>query len=368
MRISGILTYYIGRQYVLAFIAVSAAIGGLVLLFDMVELLRRAAGRPDVGFGLVMRMGVFKLPQMLQSLLPFVILISGMIVFWRLTRSNELVVTRAAGVSVWQFLLPIIGGAFIIGIVNVLAFNPVAAKLYTRYERLQDQLLARSPTSPLAFSQGGGLWLREGQGRRQTVIHAEHARQEGMRVSMRNVMVIDMVDERFARRVDATLGAIENSEMRLENVWVMEPGKPSVFHEAARLPTSLTIGKIQDNFASPETMSFWELPGFIAFTEASGFSANKHRVHFQALLSTPILLCSMVLIAAIFGLRPNLRAGGVLLRVGASVLTGFVLYFFTKVVLMLGMSNTLPPVLAAWSPATVTMLIGASSLFHLEDG
>ena len=134
-----------------------------------------------------------------------------------------------------------------------------------------------------------------------------------------------------------------------------------------RIPTRLTIENIQDSFASPETMSFWELPEFIRILENAGFSAVKHRLYWHALLASPLLLVAMVLIAATFSLRPT-RRGGTLAWAASGLFFGFVLYFVTDIVFALGLSASIPAVLAAWTPATVTMLLGMTSLLHLEDG
>ena len=50
------------------------------------------------------------------------------------------------------------------------------------------------------------------------------------------------------------------------------------------------------------------------------------------------------------------------------VLAGFLLYFLTDLVLALGASGAIPVVLAAWTPAGVSSLLGLAMLFHLEDG
>ena len=50
--------------------------------------------------------GIVVLTQVVQQAFPFVMLFSAMYTFSRLTRSQELVVARAVGVSVWQFLTP----------------------------------------------------------------------------------------------------------------------------------------------------------------------------------------------------------------------------------------------------------------------
>ncbi len=47
------------------------------------------------------------------------------------------------------------------------------------------------------------------------------------------------------------------------------------------LPTDLTVDRVQESFASPDTLSVWALPGFISLLERSGFSAIRHRLHFQ---------------------------------------------------------------------------------------
>jgi lipopolysaccharide export system permease protein len=367
MRLSPILSAYIGRHYLLAFLGALAVICGLVLLFDVIELIRRAAGKQNVSLLLVIEMALLKLPQMVQILMPFAVMIGGMIVFWRLTRTRELVVTRAAGVSVWQFLTPVMGIVFVVGVLNVVAFNPLAARLFARYEMTQDKMMLRL-SNPLTFSAASGLWLRETSRNQQLILHAAHVRQNGFDLNLRNVSLFVVEDSRFARRFDAATATLAGGRIDLKNDWIMEPGKPSENRESLQLPTTLTLSKIQDNFASPETISFWDLPGFIRFTESSGFSAHKHRMHFQSLLSSPLLLCAMVMVAAVFSLRPNLRAGGILLRLAGGVGAGFLLYFFSKVVFALGLSNTLPPVLAAWSPAGVTLLVGLSTLFHQEDG
>jgi lipopolysaccharide export system permease protein len=367
MRLSTILSFYIGRHFFLAFMSTLAVISGLILVFDIIELARRSAGRQGTSFMLLLQMGLMKLPMMMQTLLPFAVMVGGMIVFWRLTRSRELVVTRAAGVSVWQFLAPVMAVVVVVGVANVIVFNPLASSLYARYEDMQDKMMLRQ-SNPLSFAQSSGLWLREASRNTQAIIHAGHARQDGFKLFLRNINIFILEDSRFIRRYDAATARISDGEIELEKVTIMAPGRAAETRDRLNLGTTLTISKIQDNFASPETMSFWELPGFIKFFESSGFSAHKHRMHFQSLLASPLLLVSMVLVAAVFALRPNLRAGGVALRIAGGVSAGFLFYFFSKVVFALGLSATLPAGLAAWSPSMVTLLVGLSTLFHLEDG
>ncbi|MEK9725319.1 MAG: LptF/LptG family permease, partial [Rhodospirillaceae bacterium] len=123
MRLSSTLSVYVGRHFLVAFGALLSLFLFLVLLFDTVELLRRAASKPNIDFGMVIEMALLKLPYMCQEIFPFAVLFGCMACFWRLTRSNEMVVTRGAGVSVWQFLLPPITIAALLGIFQITTIN-----------------------------------------------------------------------------------------------------------------------------------------------------------------------------------------------------------------------------------------------------
>lgn len=367
MRLSLTLSLYIARQFALAFATVLGVILGVILLFDVIELIRRAASRAEIDLWVLLGLALLKLPQMMHTILPFAVMIGAMVAFWRLTRTHELVVARSAGISVWQFLTPVLAAVAVIGVFEVTAFNPLAAVMYARYDKLQNEVL-QGKTGAFDLSEIG-LWLREGDEREQKVVHAEDVHQDGLTLNLREVHIFlfDGADH-FSRRVYARAGRLADGVFELTDVWRMEGGKAASHVDSLRLPTELTLERVHDNFSSPETMSFWQLPGFINFFEKAGFAATKHRMYLQSLLASPLLYCAMVLIAAIFSLKPNMRSGGLLGRVGAGVGTGFAIYFFSKVIYAFGLSSTLPQSLAAWSPALVAGLIGLTGLLHLEDG
>ncbi|OAN52200.1 LPS export ABC transporter permease LptG [Paramagnetospirillum marisnigri] len=367
MRLSPLLSGYIARQFASAFGGVLLVILGIILLFDLIELIRRAAGKAELGAGLIFVLALLKLPQMLHTVLPFAMMIGAMICFWRLTRSHELVVARSAGISAWQFIAPVLAVSSVFGIFEITAFNPLAASMYGRYERLQDELI-NAKSSAFDLSEVG-LWLREPHDQGEMVVHSQDVRQEGLTLFLKDAQffIYDRPD-RFARRISAETATLVDGVFEVHGAWVMEGGRPSSFVQAMRINTQLTLDRIHDNFAAPETLSFWQLPGFIRFFERAGFTAAKHRLYLQSLLASPVLYCGMVLLAAVFSLKPNNRSGGLGTRVAAGVATGFAVYFFSKVVYAFGLSSTLPQAMAAWTPAVFAGLVGMAGLFHLEDG
>lgn len=366
MKLSGTLSLYIGRAFLLSFVAFFVGLLALVLLLDVIELLRRAASKPDVTFAIVVQMALLKLPHMGQMLFPFAALFGGMTAFWRLTRSNELAVTRAAGISVWQFLLPALILAFALGVFKLAAFSPLSSVTLSRFQTLEAQHL-KGQKSVLAIS-GGGLWLRQGTAEGHAVIFARNLLQQGNRVELLNTITfLYQGQDIFIGRVDANRAVLGDGFWRMEQAWLNTPEAPPEQLDEYWLETDLTMARIQDNFAPPETMSFWKLPEFIQTLEDAGFSAIRHRMQWHTLLAGPLLMCAMVLIAATFTLR-HARRGATTFVIASGVLTGFILYFFSDVVYALGMSESIPVTLAAWTPSGVASMLGLAMLLHLEDG
>src|SRR5436305_12642288 len=121
----------------------------ITFLLDYIELIRRGGAKIQATLALLLEMAALKLPHTAQEVLPFAILFGTMLAFWRLTRNNELVVARAAGVSVWQFLTPAVLVAFLVGVVAVTVFNPIASSMQASYEKLDSRIL-RNAGDPAA--------------------------------------------------------------------------------------------------------------------------------------------------------------------------------------------------------------------------
>ncbi|MEL7240615.1 MAG: LptF/LptG family permease, partial [Planctomycetota bacterium] len=116
----------------------------------------------------------------------------------------------------------------------------------------------------------------------------------------------------------------------------------------------------------PETMSVWQLPRFILLSEAAGLPTIRYHIRFHDLCSTPMKLIAMVLIAAIFSLKP-MRSGGALKLLLAAIAVGFLLYVLSEVSTAFGESGIAPVALAAWTPAIVALLVALTSLLKFEE-
>src|ERR1051325_9806056 len=150
---------YIARPFLARVWAGFCTMVSISFLLDYIELLRRSGSRAQATWSVLLEMAALKLPHTAQDVMPFAILFGTMLVFWRLTRSNELVATRAAGVSAWAFLAPAVLTALLIGMMSVMLFNPIASVMEAGYEKLENRIL-RMSGDPTSLS-NGELWLRQ---------------------------------------------------------------------------------------------------------------------------------------------------------------------------------------------------------------
>jgi lipopolysaccharide export system permease protein len=364
--LTNVISSYIGRNFLIAFVVIFAAFLLLILMIDTIELMRRSASKSGISMADVVQLALLKLPHIGQKIFPFAILFAGIACFWRLTRSHELEIIRAAGISAWQFLLPILFLAFFLGVLQVTVLNPISSATLSRFEKLEASLF-KGKKSLLSLSPTG-LWLRQASTEGQSVLHAQRFVQQGSDIELSDVVIfLYKGSDEFTGRIDADSAKLEDGFWNMQNAWLNTPEEAPNFQKQHWLETDLTLRKIQDSFAAPETMSFWALPGFIKTLEEAGFSAVRHRLYWHSLLAAPLLMCAMVLIAATFALRQSHR-GGTSFIIGGGVMTGFVFYFFSDVVFALGLSDSIPATLAAWTPSGVMTLLGLAMLLHLEDG
>ena len=369
MTLARTLSLYISRVFVAAVLIVLASLTGIVSLFDFIELLRRSASHPEASFGIVATMASLRTPVVILSILPVAGLLGGLLAVWRLTRSSELIVARASGISAWQFLTAPVFCAVALGAIATGVISPLSSAMFARAEAM-DNFYLRNGVGPLAMA-GDQLWLRQSdhgiapQG--VAILHARDVSLQGSELVATAVSVFRLDQDRFLERIEARTAKLDKGAWTLAEASVIRPDKMPEPPRTVRLPTDLTVSRVQESFASPNTLSVWELPGFISLLERSGFSAIRHRLRFQELLAIPLLSGTMALVAAGFSMRPS-RRGGVARMLGFGAAAGFALFIVSKVAGEFGQSGALPTLLAAWVPSASGLCLALALLLHLEDG
>ena len=198
--IAGTLARYFGLRFVNAVLVVFASIFVLVVLIDYIELTRRAGDIPNVSAALVAKTSLYRVPQVVERILPFCVLIGAMSCYLNLSRRLELVVARSAGISAWQFVMPAIVAAFVFGIIATAIYNPISATLQERSKRFEAELFGQ--TAAALGRSSGTFWMNQRTDEGQAIINAVASRDQGINLNGVSIYVFD-IDGRFKQRIEA---------------------------------------------------------------------------------------------------------------------------------------------------------------------
>ena len=248
--------------------------------------------------------------------------------------------------------------------------SPISAVMRARAVVLEERYLG-SATGALTLN-GGQLWLRQSDRALDpqgiAILHAATVLASTGSLVAHGVSIFRLdSSDRLLQRIEAAQASLGDGAWSLSNARTIAPGQLPTPSAQMTLNTDMTLARVQDSFAPPDTFSVWALPGFIALLDRSGFSSIRHRLQFQSLLALPLLSGTMCLLAAGFSMRPQ-RRGGVAQMIGGGVAAGFALFMISKVAEEFGQSGALPPMLAAWVPGASGLMLAVALLMHLEDG
>lgn len=359
-----VLSRYLALLFSKNVLFLFSALLTIVYLFDTLELLRRAAKKDSAGIATILEMGLYKLPEVGQQLIPFAILFAGILTLWQLSRRQELVILRCAGLSAWRFLSPLFISAALFGLFYITILHPFSAHMITKYEAMQSLYLGQ--TKNLVSVSKNGLWLKEKDSEGEIIFYAASVTLPQW--ELHNVMALffDNNSNNY-QRVDANKALLKDGQWVFQDVKINRPGTPTLSPPIYTIATEMSQSDLQESFADPETISFWDLPEFIQTLKETGLEATALEIYYQNLLSQPLLMASMILIAAAVTLRaPRAQKNLILILIG--IAAGFSIFFLSSFLKALGVTHQIPVMLSAWAPSLICCFVGTSILMQTEDG
>jgi len=358
------LDIYLAKKFFGSILGVFAVCLALIFFIDFLELLREASERKGVPMGSLALIGLLRLPKFAELTLPFAVLIGAMAAFLALSRTSELTVVRAAGISVWQFLRPALIVAFGLGVLSTTLYNPLAALAKASADRLIGDVLGQNNKSLLRENRPA--WLRQNGPDGPSILFAGSVADKGQTLSGITVLQFDR-NRKFLERIEAEKAHLRTGYWKLHNARVSSKKSGTKSYNTYFVSTALKRQHVINSITDAKAVSFWELPRFIDFAQKAGLDAERYKIEYQLLLVRPLLLAVMVLIAATCSLRA-FRFGGIQTMVIAGLSAGFGFFVLSELSRKVGVAGLVAPDVAAWAPVVGTCLIAATILLHQEDG
>jgi lipopolysaccharide export system permease protein len=302
----------------------------------------------------------YRFPQLISFAFPFSFLLGALITFTTLNQNSEVTAMKAAGLSAHQLLAPLIAASLALAGLSF-AFNELVVVKGSR------QLSAWSDNDyrPVPPDSGilSDIWVTAGD----DYAHAQIVTGRGAGVRIQKFLLVEREDITVARLINAERARPDGNGWLLENVSIYDATMGAVLKRPTMRvmegvePQRFTLAKVD-----PDAQDFATLSDNIAEMEQAGVNTATAKTGLLHKLSQPLSTLLMPLLAAMaaFGLA---RSGKVLLRAAIGMALGFAYFVVDNFALALGNIGSYPPLVAAWAPFLLFLLIGETVLVRSEE-
>ena len=340
-----------------------AVLFALVLVLQTLDLLGESGevlGYKGNGNAEILRYISLRAPQIISLFLPFSVLLGTVITLATLNQNSEVVSMKGAGLSAHQVLAPLIVASLLVAAASFAFNDRIVSRATTTLTRWQK---AEYGPIPKDTKMQTNVWVREGN----RLINADMVTGRGAAAKLSDVTVYTRSGGALTNITKSPLATPDQGALKLQSARVFDvlSGKQT---NAGTLRIGETLQPEQFTLASvePAGLSFMELKAAITDLKSAGRPTGALEAGLWHKISGPLSSILMPLLGAVaaFGIA---RSGRLFFRAVIGMGLGFAYFVADNFGLAMGNLGAYPPLLAAWGPFFLFLLIGETVLIQTEE-
>jgi lipopolysaccharide export system permease protein len=346
-----ILDFYIGRVILYQTAMVLAVLVGLFVFITFIDQIGDV-GTGNYGMLDVVRFTLYSVPKIVYEVFPMAALLGAILGLSSLAVDSELVVMRAAGVSIVRM----IGSVFKIGAVLAIAAMLIGELVTPWSETAAQRDRAEAMQEDISQQTDYGIWMRDGM----TYVNVGEVLPD---LSLLNVRIFEFDNEgRLRSLVYADQGTYENQRWRLAGIQQTlinedRSGAESKEVKAAYWTTDVTPEILAVFMIRPDQLSAWQLHRYISHLQENNQDTSSYELAYWHKIMTPVATAVMVILAIPF-VFSQVRTGSFGRNLFFGIMLGLVYFAFDKGFGYVVLVSDIPPMLGAVIPTAVFFLIG----------
>lgn len=348
----GVLDRYISLTYIRVIGLSFVALLGLFYISAFVDRAEKIF-KGQASTGRVVEFLLYSTPQFIYFVIPIAVLLSVLVTFGMLSRTSELTVMKACGISLYRTALPVValslaGSAVLFGLEQ-----RVLAEANRKAKSIDNEIRGRPARTINPLSR---RWVvaRDGSIYHYGLFDPQQRILTALTVYKPETSAWKLASQTFATTAEYRGGWTGGKG------WHRDYTKtPPAFQAFDRRPLSLEPPDYFGNEAPiAQFMTVPELRRHIADLEASGFNWLPLAVELQRKIAFPFVTVVMTLLAVPFGVTTGRR--GALYGVGIGIVIALAYWIVSSVFVAIGSAGMLPPFLAAWS---ANIIVAGAAVF-----
>ncbi len=362
LRFPNIMDRYIGRLF--------ASVFGLVLLsgvtlFAISDLTEKIDEILDNKIPLSTVIDYYKYAslQIGFEVTPIAILVSVLVIFGILSRTNEVLAAKSLGLSVYRLAVPALACALVIAVLGGWLQEQVLPAANQRAAQISDEIRGRKLVH--SYRRGDRNWLF---GQDRYIYNYLNYDSESKQLHRLQVFEFDS-DHRLIKRLYAERARYVGDGWVFEDVWTRsfdgltvtgyQPPLKSVIGQFPETPEFF-----ESEIQTPDTLPYRALKRYIQELEASGQAVPELWTQLHYKVSYPATFLVMAFVALPFAFRMGRK--GALYGIGLGLVLGMVFLATVAFCSTLGEIGALPPPLAVWAPSLAFMLLSLYTFLGVE--
>jgi lipopolysaccharide export system permease protein len=355
------ITFYMTRLFLVRSAAVLVALVGILMMLDLLGKTGAILGHPGNGDAELWRYVGLRLPQLISRFLPFAVLLGTLITFAGLNQNSEIISMKAAGISAHQIIAPLVLASAVVALLHfgfTERFVTRANAALTAWDNADFGEVPRETgiQNNVALVHGDDL------------IFADRVSGQGAGVHLAGITVYDRTGGVLRRILSARTGAALPQGgwiLRDASLFSVDAGTlqrvPAIRLGADITPDEFTLARVV-----PEEQDFFRLRRSIRDLQAANRATAALEASLWHKIAGPFSTMLMPLLAAIaaFGLA---RSGQLMLRAVIGMALGFAYFVADNFAIAMGNLGAYPPLLAAWGPFLLFLLVGEAVLIRTEE-
>jgi lipopolysaccharide export system permease protein len=354
------VSLYMAKMFLVRTFGVLAALVVVLQALDLLTESGKILAVPGNSDAEVWRYVGMRAPQIIQTFLPFSVLLGTIITLSQLNQNSEVIAMKASGLSAHQVLAPLVLAGMAVAVVSftfsdrIVSRSSAALDLWKKaeYQKLPEDRGDRS-----------NVWVRDGD----TLIKVDEIRGRGDAARLEGVTVNERTNQTISAIVTAPRGRRDGTG------WLLEDA--TRFDVASGKVTKLSTTRVGDGVRPDQfTLSHVDADGlsFMALKQAiddlkdAGRPTKALEGSLWHKLTGPLSSILMPLLGAVaaFGLA---RSGKLFFRAVVGMGLGFAYFVADNFALAMGNLGAYPPWLAAGGAFLLFLGIGEAVLLKTEE-
>jgi LPS export ABC transporter permease LptG/LPS export ABC transporter permease LptF len=362
-----LLDAYVVREFLRTFFLVLLSFVLLMLIFTFFDLMGHILSN-HISLFVVGDYLLNLTPSMLYQLAPLAVLIAVLVTFGVLNRNSEIVAMKAAGISLYRLVVPIVSIAAVLA-VSLFLFDQYYLPQANRRQEALRNTIKGSPAQTYLHPEWQWIFGEPGRGEPGRIFYYQFfdpVSNEFANLSVFefNPSGFELTKRIFAARVYWDADA---------NTWRFQNGWMSTFHgsdvtgfqqfsEATFPEIHEPPGYFKTEVLQSQEMNFGQLEAYIRDLRQSGFDTMQLRVALWHKLAYPLTAIIMAGLAIPFALSMGRR--GSLTAIAVAIGVALTYWVVDGLFQAMGGVNYLPAALAAWSAVVLFGLAGGYLLLR----